>query len=66
MSLAYHCDREGCTNYQMASAGLPTDFYILLQRDDVVGHWCCLDCVMHWTAQHSAPTETVTFLDQEE
>jgi hypothetical protein len=65
VSLAYHCDRNGCGSWQKASAVVPTEFYILLKGDDVKGHWCSLDCVMHWSAQHSAPTETIN-LDQEE
>lgn len=61
MSLAYHCDREGCDTWQR----LPSANPLWLVVSGGVGnrapdsHFCCLDCLTHWAAANSAPTETV-------
>jgi hypothetical protein len=33
--------------------------YTLLRGGDPVAHFCCLDCCLHWAADHSAPTQEV-------
>jgi hypothetical protein len=58
VSLAYHCDRDGCGTWQRINPSIEPQFYILSHGADSFAHFCCLDCVMHWTAQHSSPTET--------
>jgi hypothetical protein len=57
MAYATHCDREGCNKFQRVKSQFP--FLELLRGDEVVAHFCCLDCCMVWSAAHSAPTEVV-------
>ena len=58
---ATHCDRDGCTSWQRIGSELP-------QFIAVVGptnwgrrefHFDSLDCLMHWAAANSVPTEVV-------
>lgn len=58
MSYATHCDREGCNTFQRVNSDFPA-FLELSQGDDIVAHFCCLDCCMIWAAAHSAPTEVI-------
>jgi hypothetical protein len=59
---ATHCDRESCDSWQPLDGELP-------QFITVVGptnwgrrefHFDSLDCLMHWAAKHSMPTEAVS------
>lgn len=56
MSLHVHCDRDGCDHHQMLSVDNPSTFYALSHGGGIVGHWCSLECVMHWAAAASAET----------
>ena len=58
MSLAYHCDREGCDSWAKYP-GLGSRFLELTEGEDVLAHFCCLDCLTHWAAANSEPTEVI-------
>ena len=60
MTLAYHCDRDGCDTWQRTDTDLPSDFVTLNASDSVLGHFCTLDCLTHWAAAHSEPTTVIT------
>lgn len=63
MGLAYHCDRDGCETWQRHNADFPTSFvavYDIYNDAEPIAHLCSLDCLMHWAAAHSAPTESRT------
>lgn len=55
MSLAVQCDRDSCDTWQR----IPTENNQWLTISDTAKtyHFCCLDCVMHWAAANSEPTE---------
>jgi hypothetical protein len=57
MTLALHCDREGCDTWQ----NLPASLWIVVSNPDGrnASHFCTLDCMMHWAADNSVPTVTV-------
>lgn len=60
MSLAYHCDRDGCDTWIKRDAGIPNGFVSIYDSSDdyePIAHCCSIDCLMHWAASHSAPTE---------
>ena len=53
MSYATHCDREGCDSWQeMGSDFLP--FLELCEGEEVVGHFCSLNCLTQWAAGNMA------------
>jgi hypothetical protein len=54
MTWAAHCDRDGCDSWQRNG----THFLTLSCGTDIIGHFCCLDCAMHFCAA-SEPTEVV-------
>lgn len=59
--MAYHCDRDGCDSWQRLPTANPLWLVLKggsgsLARES---HFCTLDCLMHWAAERSAPTETV-------
>ncbi|WP_188827629.1 hypothetical protein [Nocardia camponoti] len=61
MSLAKHCDRDGCDSWQHIDAE-PSDWAELHFVDDV-RHFCSIDCVMNWAAANSQPSETIVVTD---
>lgn len=65
MSYGYHCDREGCDDWQEAESR-EEPFFELLQDEELVGHFCCLDCLMHWAAGNSEPTEVIVIDDEQD
>jgi hypothetical protein len=58
MTWAMHCDN--CGHWQKESSG-PTTFLSVIPcgSDYAIAHVCCVDCLMHWAAKHSAPTVRV-------
>ena len=54
--IAYHCDREGCDSW--ARGALRSEFIVVILHPHK-RHFCCLDCLMHWAAANSEPTESV-------
>lgn len=57
---AFHCDRDGCDSWQRVDAEHPVFVALVFPGDTMPAHFCCLDCVLHWAAAHSVPTEVVT------
>lgn len=63
MTLAYHCDWEGCDSWQRIRGVHAIGWLKLSTEDDQVpNHFCTLDCLMQWAAAHSEPTETLVEL----
>ncbi|MEV6219866.1 hypothetical protein [Nocardia sp. NPDC051833] len=68
MSMAVHCDRDECDTWQRTGDDLPTGWWILTAsprrflawNEQAEKSWafCTLDCLMHWAAARSTPTET--------
>ena len=67
MSMAVHCDRDGCDTWQRTESDLPVDWFNVTTNRlhhrwgaDNTAQWsfCTLDCLMHWAAARSTPTET--------
>ncbi|MFD3594362.1 hypothetical protein ACFWU5_16685 [Nocardia sp. NPDC058640] len=62
MSIARHCDRDGCDSWKRIDPELmvwggPRWITVDLGDDDL-RHFDTLDCLTHWAAAHSIPTET--------
>jgi hypothetical protein len=55
MSLALHCDRAGCDAWQLA----PAEAFLTLAGgySTTHSHFCSLDCLLHWAAENSVPTD---------
>lgn len=62
MSLAVHCDREGCDTWIRTTSDLYNNFVGLidLNTGTPLAHACCPDCMMHWLAANSEPVEEYT------
>ena len=58
MTLAHHCDRDGCDTWQRTKTSFPP-FLTVTDGAEVLGHFCCLDCLLHWAAACSEPTEVI-------
>ncbi len=64
MSMAVHCDRDGCGAWQTFGAEVVGGWYKLSLSDDLgddpskTKHFDTLDCLLRWTAANSTPTET--------
>lgn len=58
MSLATHCDREGCDTWARTDSSL-VQFITVSEGNDILAHLCCLDCLLHWSAARSEPTTEV-------
>jgi hypothetical protein len=59
MSLVYTCDREGCDVWVRDDADTQT-FVVLYSVDDYdtpIAYCCSIDCLMHWAAANSVPTD---------
>lgn len=56
---AHHCDREGCDTWQRLDTDAPQFTTVTFPRTWTTRdhHFCTLDCLMHWAATHSMPTE---------
>ena len=54
--LAHHCDH--CGTWQRAQTSFPP-FLIVTEGDEVIGHYCCYDCLMLWAATVSTPKEEI-------
>ncbi|MBF6326550.1 hypothetical protein IU451_29040 [Nocardia cyriacigeorgica] len=68
MSLAVHCDRDGCNTWQRTETGILADWFTV-----TVGHrfddttrldwsawrFCSLACLTRWAAAHGSPSETL-------
>ena len=54
--ISFHCDRNTCDTW---TYNLPTMLRLTGQGDGE-HHFCTLDCLMHWAAQHSEPTTVIT------
>ena len=66
MSYAYHCDREGCVDPWQKEDSREDPFIEVTQDDELLGHFCCLDCLMHWAAGNSEPTEVIVIDDEQD
>lgn len=55
MSYALHCDHAGCETWQFA----PAEAFLTLAGGHSTEHhhFCTLDCLMHWAAEKSIPTD---------
>lgn len=58
MAYATHCDCEGCDTWQKVDSDF-APFLELAEGEDLLGHFCTLDCLMLWAAGNSEPTEVV-------
>lgn len=59
MGMAYHCDRTDCDSWQRADTE-HCEFVFVYDNDSELLACCCtLDCLMHWAAAHSEPTQVV-------
>jgi hypothetical protein len=57
--IAFHCDREGCDSWISSDIDIPTNFVFLcaLPTGSPIAHFCGLNCLMHWAAEKSVPTD---------
>lgn len=62
MSLALHCDADGCDSWARHYTNAAADFVSLVDvgTEMSAGHFCSLDCCMKWCAAKSEPTEEVS------
>lgn len=69
MSLAVHCDRDGCDTWQRTESDVAVEWFKVTvdhrfatfrrsEREE--WNFCTLDCLTHWAAKHSSPSETLT------
>jgi len=58
MSYATHCDADSCDSWQRLNSEFP-EFLELVEGDESVAHFCCIDCVMKWAAANSDPVDVV-------
>jgi hypothetical protein len=59
MSTAIHCDREDCPNFDFV-LGIPQHPFVGLvdlATGNYLAHACCPDCLMHWIAANTEPSE---------
>lgn len=55
MSYALHCDNTGCEAWQLDPA--PGFLTLAGGYSTSHSHFCTLNCLMHWAAEHSIPTD---------
>jgi len=53
---ALHCD--SCDSWQRTTTHQPT-FLTLSDHTGDIAHFCTTDCLMHWAAINSEPTEEI-------
>ena len=58
MAYATHCDAPGCDTWQRVESDF-APFLEVSEGEDILGHFCCLDCLMRWAAGMSEPTDVV-------
>lgn len=62
MSMAVHCDRDGCPNWVPTHGEYPNTFVGLtdLNTGVYLAHACSPDCLMHWIAANTEPAQEHT------
>lgn len=65
VSLAMHCNREGCDTWQKKNSDLLNGQWFVLNNDDTLDnpdlalHFCCKECLLFWSSGVSKDIEKV-------
>jgi hypothetical protein len=63
--ISLSCDREGCDTWQRMTDDTEDHWVIVhlnnpdFEDEVVTRHFCTVDCLMHWAAANSVPTEVI-------
>ncbi|MFD3705332.1 hypothetical protein ACFWUP_19510 [Nocardia sp. NPDC058658] len=57
MALARHCDRDGCDSWQRVDRDVNNRWITVDLGGGDIRHFDTRDCLMHWSAATSVPTE---------
>jgi hypothetical protein len=58
MTVAHHCDRDGCNSWQSKESQFPA-FLELWEGNKLLAHFCTLWCLVRWGADRAEPTEVI-------